>query len=421
MTHDAVGTRWRWRRGSARSHDDVTFTGALHARDGGAPRFVTAVLSSRIQLKIAFVTELYPPSIGGQQTRFEGLATALTSLGDSVTVFCIDSEESPCPLEERDGVTVIRAPRMPRYERGRTMGIDRSVTGMLRFGLRARKELSRGSYDVVYFNQWPYLHVALATRQTRRIGGIDWCEIRGGPAHGFFQKVLPRMVAFNVSVNEWVAEQITASSGRPVQYLPSGVELKKYWKAKEAERRGILFLGRFVPNKNLPLLIAAYGALRRSGVDEPLNVVGDGPERPTIMAAIDRLDPGIRGDVTMFGMVGEVQKRELLATSRVLAVPSLREGFPNVVAEALAAGLPVATTTSPLNGTAKVVVKYGVGTTGNDTPDGLARAIADALARFGELSARSTAAAAGLDWGILARQLHERFEQCAQGAGRARR
>jgi glycosyltransferase involved in cell wall biosynthesis len=229
------------------------------------------------------------------------------------------------------------------------------------------------------------------------------------------------MVAFNLSVNEWVAEQITASSGRPVQYLPSGVELKKYWKAPDAERRGILFLGRFVPNKNLPLLIAAYGELRRNGIDEPLRVVGDGPERPTVMAAIERLDPEVRGDVTLFGMVGDDRKRELLATSRVLAVPSMREGFPNVVSEALAAGLPVATTTSPHNGTAKVVVKYGIGTTGSDTPEGFASAIGDALARFGELSARSVAAAAGLDWGILARQLHERFEQCAQGAGRAGR
>jgi glycosyltransferase involved in cell wall biosynthesis len=139
------------------------------------------------------------------------------------------------------------------------------------------------------------------------------------------------------------------------------------------------------------------------------------------MAAIERLDPAVRRDVNVFGAVGDDQKRELLATSRVLAIPSLREGFPNVVSEALASGLPVATTTSPLNGTARVVVKYGIGTTGSETPEGLAGAIADALARFGELSARSTATAAGLDWKILARQLHERFEQeCAvRGARRA--
>jgi glycosyltransferase involved in cell wall biosynthesis len=382
---------------------------------------VGAVLASRIRLKVAFVTELYPPSIGGQQTRFENLALGLTALGDAVTVFCIDSEEPSRAFEVRSGVTVIRAPRIPHYERAGALGIDRSVAGMLRFGARVRRELKRREFDAIYFNQWPYLHIALATRQVRAIGGIDWCEVRGGAIHGFFQRVLPRSVAFNVSVNEWVAEQIGASSGQHVQYLPSGVATQQYWGAPAAERRGVLFLGRFVPNKNLPLLIEAYRELRRMGSSEPLRIAGDGPERAKVIAAIDRLAPELRKDVTLYGTVDDVRKRELLATSRVLAVPSLREGFPNVVSEAAAAGLPVATTTSPDNGTSRVVVKYGIGTTGSATPGGLADALSRALGQFEELSARCTAAAAGLDWPILARQLHEMLEkECAvRGAGRA--
>jgi glycosyltransferase involved in cell wall biosynthesis len=384
---------------------------------------VSAVLASRIRLKVALVTELYPPSIGGQQTRFENLARGLTELGDSVTVLCIDSEESSRSFEVRDGVTVIRAPRITRYERSGVLGIDRSAFGMLRFGARARKELKRREFDAIYFNQWPYLHIALATRRARRSAGIDWCEVRGGPIHGLFQRILPRTVAFNASVNEWVAGQIGAASGQEVQYLPSGVDSKQFWSAPADERRGILFLGRFVPNKNLPLLIEAYRQLRALGIDEPLRVAGDGPERPAVVAAIDRLDPAIRGDVALLGTVDDARKRELLATSRVLAVPSLREGFPNVVSEAAAAGLPVATTTAPRNGTSSVVARYGIGTTGSASPDGLADALKRALAQFDEFSARCTAAAEGLDWGILARQLHDTLEkQCVmRGAARAER
>jgi glycosyltransferase involved in cell wall biosynthesis len=381
------------------------------------------VLASRIRLKVAFVTELYPPSIGGQQTRFENLARGLTALGDSVTVFCIDSEESPHAFEVRDGVTVIRAPRIPSYERTGVLGIDRSVSGMIRFGARVRSELKRREFDAIYFNQWPYLHIAFSPRRARSIAGIDWCEVRAGAIHGFFQRVLPRSVAFNVSVNEWVAEQIGATSGRRVQYLPSGVAAASFWSAPADERRGILFLGRFVPNKNLPLLIEAYRELRQMGISEPLRIAGDGPERPNVLSAIDRLDPEVREDITLLGTVDDTRKRGLLATSRVLAVPSLREGFPNVVSEAAAAGLPVATTTAPLNGTSRVVAKYGIGTTGSASPDGLADAIKRALGQFDELSAQCTATAATLDWPILARQLHEMLEnECAvERAGRVRR
>jgi glycosyltransferase involved in cell wall biosynthesis len=390
---------------------------ALHDEQGW---FVSAVLASRIRLKLAFVTELYPPSIGGQQTRFENLARGLTRLGDSVTVFCIDSETESRAFEVRDGVTVIRGPRLASYERSGVFGIDRSLTGMLRFGLRTRRELKRRDFDAVYFNQWPYLHVALATRATRRVSGIDWCEVRGGPLHGTFERVLPRLVAFNESVNEWVAAQIGAASGRHVGYLPTGVDAKQYASTPGGARSGILFLGRFVPNKNLPLLIEAYGALRRRGVTEPLRIAGDGPERTAAVAAVERLEPEYRSDVTFLGTVDDAGKRELLATSKVLAVPSLREGFPNVVTEAAASGLPVATTTSPQNGTAHVVGKYGIGTIGAATPDGFADALSGALDRFDELSERCRQIAVDLDWSVLAQQLHDTLEAACVGHGATR-
>lgn len=381
------------------------------------------MLASRIRLSVAFVTELYPPSIGGQQTRFEHLALGLTRLGDSVTVFCIDSEESSQPLELRDGVTVVRAPKLTRYERAGAFGVDRSIVGMLRFALRVRSELGRQAFDAVYFNQWPYLHVALARRRVRQVSGVDWCEVRGGPVHGLFQRVLPRMVAFNQSVNEWVAEQVGAASGCSVGYLPSGVDAQSFTGAASDERRGILFIGRFVENKNLPLLVDAYGVLRARGVAEPLHIAGDGPQREQVAAAVGRLAPAWRDDVTLHGTVDDAVKRRLLATSRVLAVPSLREGFPNVVTEAAASGLPVATTTSPLNGTSRVVVKYDIGTTGPATPDGLADAISRALDGFDDLSVRCRQVALDLDWDILARQLHDTLEaKCVErGGARARR
>lgn len=368
------------------------------------------MLPSRIRFKVALITELYTPSVGGQQTRFEALAKGLTALGDDVTVICTRNVQKASRDEVLDGVRILRAPFLPRYEQPWVKPLQRSPVGILRFALEARRELRHGSFDAVYFNQWPYLPIVFSPRAVRQRGGIDWCEFRTGAVHKVLARTLPPRVGFNASVNTWAAEQIWRLSGSSIAYLPTGVWVREYWQAPASERDGILSLGRLVPNKNLPLLIDAFRALCERGMQDHLRIAGDGPEFGRLASMIAGLEPDVRARVELLGRVDDERKRALLASSRVLAISSSREGFPNVVAEAAASGLPIATVSSPLNGTAVVVERYGIGTVGEPTPSGLADAIERAVASSDELREKCTAAALELDWNTLSIQLHDMLE-----------
>jgi glycosyltransferase involved in cell wall biosynthesis len=356
--------------------------------------------------RIALVTELYPPSIGGQQTRFEALATRLRDLGASVTVVCTMHAPGLAAEEEAEGIRILRGPFLPKYMEPLLRHTVRSPVGMVRFALRARRVLSRNTFDFIYFNQWPYLHILLAPRRSRKMAGIDWCEMRDEAIHYLPQRLLPRLVPLNLSVSNWTAQRFQALAGVEVGYLPTGVDLNRYYPTV-GERNGLLFLGRLVENKNLPLLVRAFAWYRELGGSEELTIAGSGPEESTTRQELAKLTPKVRESVNLLGGVPESKKVDLLATSKLLLIPSLREGFPNVVAEAMASGLPVATVSSPENATAHLVRLYNIGTVGDPTPESFALAISRALANTGDYSSHCTEAAREIDWSVLAAQLYK--------------
>jgi glycosyltransferase involved in cell wall biosynthesis len=349
-------------------------------------------------VRIAFFTDLYPPYIGGQPNRFHELATRLAARGHDVSVHCVRTHGVSAADAIEAGVHVVRSPLDERYDNPVIAATKRGVLSTTRFALTVRRVLRTEAVDIAYFNQWPYLHILAAPRRARAHSMIDWCELREGPVYGLVQRRLPRMAAANLCVNDRLAERLSAMSGAPVGYLPSGAPTDQLWSAPESERDGLLFLGRFVDTKDLPLLIAGFGELYRRGTAERLRIAGDGALASELHRAIAKLTPGARDRIDVLGTVTDDDKARLLATSRVLVLSSRREGFPVVVAEAMASGLPVATVDRPENGTAHVVSRYGIGASGPPTPAGLADAVESVMRGWAGYSARGLDGAAGLDW-----------------------
>jgi glycosyltransferase involved in cell wall biosynthesis len=96
------------------------------------------------------------------------------------------------------------------------------------------------------------------------------------------------------------------------------------------------FVGRLAPQKNLPALIEAMAGL--SGAR--LRLIGDGPERETLLALAQR--HGV--SVEMIGPVSHHDLPRLLAECEVFVLPSLYEGVPKALLEAMSAALPVIAT-----------------------------------------------------------------------------
>lgn len=103
----------------------------------------------------------------------------------------------------------------------------------------------------------------------------------------------------------------------------------------------VLAVGRMSREKGHIHLVEAFAALRRQHPqDVRLVLVGDGPERGKLESALRAA--GLAQAVRFAGQTNDVQS--FYAMSDVLALPSLSEGSPNVVLEAMAAGLPIAAT-----------------------------------------------------------------------------
>src|SRR5438477_10783128 len=104
--------------------------------------------------------------------------------------------------------------------------------------------------------------------------------------------------------------------------------------------RVILAAGRLSFEKGYVDLIEALALLARSisGAEWKLLLAGTGPEKERLLQAIGRhqLEQSV-------GLVGhQPNLREMYALAGIVALPSHSEGSPNVLLEAMAAGLPIA-------------------------------------------------------------------------------
>lgn len=141
------------------------------------------------------------------------------------------------------------------------------------------------------------------------------------------------------------AEEIRALGlKQPIAIVPNGITLPKTLLApRNNPSRQMLFMSRIHPKKGLPLLIQAWKkaaipldwVLRIAGPDE-LNHLGE------LQQLVQQL--GIKNSIQFIGPIDDSQKWAVYAESDLFVLPSYNENFGIVIAEAMAAGLPVITT-----------------------------------------------------------------------------
>ena len=164
-----------------------------------------------------------------------------------------------------------------------------------------------------------------------------------------------------------------------VTSLRNGVDLELFQPVDRAEVRArlgldsftLLAVGHLVPVKAQELAIAAL--TRLPGVK--LLIAGDGPNRQ--MLAQLAHSEGVADRVTLLGAVPQSALREYYGAADALVLPSEREGWANVLLEAMACGTPVIA--SRVWGTPEVVAAPEAGVLMEArTPRGVAEAV-DAL------------------------------------------
>ena len=195
---------------------------------------------------------------------------------------------------------------------------------------------------------------ALALPLAKALGVPLVVTFHGGDAHksahwGPFalQRLRMRAMIDYASVFVCVSEGVRRKlieRGVPAEKLvvhPIGVEIPPLVPRADAGD-GMLFIGRFVEMKGLPVLVESMKLLRARGTKARLVMIGDGPDRPAIAAALDGV-----ANVELRGWQTQEQIAAAITQARVVVIPSVvarsgeTEGLPSVAMEAMRMATPV--------------------------------------------------------------------------------
>lgn len=122
--------------------------------------------------------------------------------------------------------------------------------------------------------------------------------------------------------------------------VPNGVDLELLQLPLEKQKKQkcqLLVIGNIVPNKGVSLIVDALYLLSDKKLS--LNIIGDGVEKEKIKADVVRY--GLSSAIKFFRFLPPQDIVKELRHADILILSSYKEGRPNVVLEAMAAGVPV--------------------------------------------------------------------------------
>lgn len=205
--------------------------------------------------------------------------------------------------------------------------------------------------DVVLSASDPAAFLALAGR--RRPGRALLVQVQGevlepGSEYGSRAKRLAitavtRWAVRRADVVRVVNTDLGAAVARfargPVRVVGTRVDTTRFRPSASGARRDVVMIGSLIPLKNHATVLRAWSALRGRRAGHLLHLLGDGPERRRLEQLAGEL--GVASEVRFLGRRGSDEVATLLSRSWTLAHPSLTEGQPRAVLEALASGVTV--------------------------------------------------------------------------------
>lgn len=183
------------------------------------------------------------------------------------------------------------------------------------------------------------------------VSGIRVAEKRTR-THLWLDRVTERLVDRHVCVSQGVADfsaRVARLSPEKLHIIPNGVDACLFADAQPCDlaplgippgNRTLITVGRLDPQKGLQFLIEAMETVVAQDRNIHLLIVGEGPQRPILEQ--DIRDRQLGQHVHLLGQRSDVP--QLLQACDAFVLPSLWEGMPNAVLEAMAAGLPVIAT-----------------------------------------------------------------------------
>lgn len=324
--------------------------------------------------RLCILIESYYPVVGGMESQARNLAESLNTMGVPQLFVARRTSRSLSRLEMVDGIPVHRVPPAIPHSRGRW--------GMILGCLPTLYRL-RTSYDLIFVPGMRVLGLA-GVWAARRLGKkcVLKAESSGEMSGEFFKgglrsvrlsntsaavrfvmkarnRYLARADGF-VSMSKEMTGEFTSCGvdAAKITTIPQTVEVRRFFPVDSARKdelrrklklpaKGpmLIFTGRLVSYKGLPVLMRAWRDLAQTYLDATLVVVGaGGVDVYNCEAEIKRyaVDNGLQDRVVFTGAVGNVN--EYLQASDIFVFPTENEAFGISLIEGMACGLPVIST-----------------------------------------------------------------------------
>jgi glycosyltransferase involved in cell wall biosynthesis len=367
-------------------------------------------------MKVALVVwKLFPSFVGGTERHSRELANSLASLGATIDVICAEIPPGDDPR------------RLPF--RIVPVGWQNHVPNLVAewiFSRRAARHIAGGNYDVAYGQNlalWQYVgrkHLPCVMNphglEPMKVRGW-WARPRGSVRRRAFRYTAQHsdvVVSLGGRLSQDL-EQLLQINPAQVVCLPNGVDLnaldRQRIRGTPRMPESFLCVGRLADNKGVDVLLDAFRILAgRCGAR--LYVIGDGPLRAKLTRALPQ-------NVVLLGRQSNDELTSWYQRAEALILPSLYEGMPTVVLEAMGFGLPVIAT--DVGAVATLVDRDN----GFLVPPGSSQALAEAVRRFTNLDqdvklglgARSREKVETLfTWPEIARQTLSLLDRLARGA-----
>jgi len=300
-------------------------------------------------LRVAVVTETYPPEINGVAITISRMVTGLQQRQHQVQLIR--------PRQSRFD----NAATEPSFEEVLQRGVSIPRYDSLKLGLPAKQALLRlwaiKRPDIVHIvTEGPLGWSALAAAFKLRLPcssdfhtnfhsyskhyGIGWLK---KPIAAYLRKFHNKASCTLVPTRS-MFEELERHGYLNLRVVARGVDTRLFHPDKRSaalrEQWGVqprqpvaIYVGRLAPEKNLPVILEAYAAMRAAQPDTRLVLVGDGPERAALQAA--------NPDFVFAGMRSGEDLAAHYASGDIFLFASITETFGNVTVEAMASGLAV--------------------------------------------------------------------------------
>ena len=305
--------------------------------------------ATRPSLRIAVVTETWPPEVNGVAMTLAKLVQGLSHRNHDVQLIRprqtkTDSPMSDSSLEE----VLMRGMPIPRYPE-------------LKLGLPSKKTLVKTwtlrRPDVVHIaTEGPLGWSALQAAKVLKLPvtsdfrtnfqsyskhyGVGWLR---KPIVAYLRKFHNATACTMVPTRE-LMRTLSQNGFANLKVVSRGVDTKLFniskrdtslrssWGATD-ETKVLISVGRMAPEKNLDQVLKAYEALKVTGQAFKLVMVGDGPLKEQFQKRYP--------EIIFPGMLSQSNLATYYASSDLFIFPSQTETFGNVTLEALASGIPV--------------------------------------------------------------------------------